>query len=336
MVTIKDVAKKAKVAVSSVSYAMRDADCIGAATKKRILKAAKELNYRPNIVAGNLATGKTHTIGLLVPDIKNPFTSELVQEIETNLDKQHYRVMLNITDFNEDKTYDYLEMLYRRKVDGFIINSHITSQKTKKFVKFLVKEHKPVVMLLDFIDGIRTNNVFADISTGVSMLISHLINTGHKRIVCMIGESGMPDMFRVEGYKKVYQEHGIPVNETLFVSHSRRFTDLSQTRNKILSLSPKPDAVFAFNDYLAAGLIPLLQEKGVKVPQDMAVVGFDNIEFASSARVSLTTVNIGVKQLAQKAVNILINDIEHRNGTKSVSEMLPVELVIRESSNNHR
>jgi DNA-binding LacI/PurR family transcriptional regulator len=308
-VTIFDVARLAKVSKSTISRYFTQKGYVSESTRINIEKVIKKLNYYPNILAANLARGKTSTVGLLVSEIKNPFASELVQKVEELLTSRNYRLILFITNNENEITLNSLKHLYQLNADGIICGVHMHGKRIKNFVKFIVNKKKPFVSL-GRIPNFKTNLVQVNTTEAVCLIIKHMINSGRRRIVCMAGNEKDKDFFRINGWKKAHSASGLSADTRLIVFHSYLYKDIEITVDRILSMNPKPDAIFAFNDYLAMGIIAQLLKRGIQVPGGIAVAGIDNIEISDSAIIPLTTVDLGINKMANAAVDVLLENIE--------------------------
>lgn len=327
-VTIEDIARTIGVDESTVSRALHDSPLITKETKTRILEAVKKFGYHPNIIARSLVTKKTNLIGLVIPDIKNPFCSEIIENIEENANLWGYSLILSFTNNDLKKENDSILTLIERRVDGIIVN-HPHSYTRIESISRLQKENFPFV-LLGWIKGTRASFVMADLTKGAYLAISHLIGLGHKRIVFMAAGNDN-DLLRMNGYTKALQEADIEFRQDLVVKSGEEIEGAYETVDEILKMKEKPTAIFAINDLLAIGIIDALEKKGLKVPEDFAVVGFDNIKLSSHERFSLTTIDYPMKELAELTMKVLLDQIEERfDGPQQF--MVEPRLIVRRSS----
>jgi len=265
---------------------------------------------------------------LVIPDIENPHVSTLIQKTQNYAHQSGYSVILSITNNDVELEKKYIETLLHKGVDGVIVN-HTVDTRGKKYLQELVDEGIPIV-LLGRIEGLEIDSLLSDIEKGVYLLIEHLIKLGHKRIVFLKGHT---TQYRVTGYKSALDKYNIPVDENLIIEHGQKLEDLPGIVDRILLINPRPTAVFGFNDYLAIGLVTLLEERGIRVPDDMAVVGLDNINLSKYARVPLTTVDLKPDLVAKGSIDLIINKITNgkNNGYKFQSITIEPEMIIRQS-----
>ncbi len=325
-VTMQYIAEKTGVSQVTVSRALNNRPRISERTRERILAEAKRLNYRPNAVARALAMKRTHSLGLVIPDITNPFVSEVTKHIENSAIAGGYSLLMCITDNSLEKEETSIHTLMERRVDGIIIN-HPQSYDEGECFRELRREGVPFV-LVGWTKGMEADYVMVDLAEGAYQAVGHLINLGHKRIAYVRGGNGH---HRLMGYKKALGEHGLEFDEELVVRCGPAMEDGAEATRKILAMKDRPTAIFALNDFLAIGVMDALDAAGLKVPDDMAVVGFDDVMLASHLKVPLTTVAQPKEQLGKLAIEILLEKIEKK--TKELRQvMLKPKLVIRESS----
>jgi len=330
MNTIKDVAKKANTSITTVSRVLNDSPhSVNPRTREKVLKAVRELNYRPNILARGLVKKESRTIGVIVPDISNSYYSEITHGIEDIANKNGYTVIICNTNRLASKALSYIKVLEERRVDGIIFAGGTDG---KKLLESELKKQKTRVILIGN-HGIDFPSVQIDNTDGASKAISYLIEQGHKNIGFIKGPpKSITSRERLNGYKKAMKDNGLPVKEELIVSGN--FTSQSgyEATRLLLCQKTKPTAVFCVNDQMAIGSIKALRESGYLIPDNISVVGFDDIELASYIRPSLTTVSVPMYRLGQMAMSGLLNIIQEKGVERKVT--LQTRLIIRESSGN--
>ncbi len=325
--TIKDIARLARVSHTTVSRVINGRPGVKPSTKERIVRLVKELDYQPNLVARSLVVRKSKTLGLIITTIRNPFYIELAQGIEETASSYGYTVVLCCTNYDLSLEGEHIRELKRRGVDGIILTSaHIKDE----HVAALVEDGFPLVLvnrrIMDRELFARVDYIGVDNLKGGEMAVEHLLKMGHKRIGSL--ESSVT-MERMEGACRALGRYGLRLeDELVFGGDYLKGTGYEAAR-RFLSLSCPPTAIFSLNDYMALGVYDALLERGVKVPEDIALVGFNDIEFASHRMVGLTTISQKKYTLGAMAVQRLIERIE--GGSPGGKWILEPELVIRRS-----
>lgn len=328
MPTIKDVAKLAGVSVSTVSRALNGSGYVDKTTEERVMAAIKQLNYKPSQVARGLVSKKTKTFGLILPDITNPFFPEVARGAEDEASRYGYNIMLCNSDWNVAKEKMYLNIMQEKCVDGIIL---VGSKIDDDYIKMLSNLSIPVVLLdrstsLD-IHSICTNNIL-----GSYMATKHLIEQGYKTIAHISGPHQSPSAKnRLLGYRRALEESDIPFDLVLVIEGDYRITGGSLAMQRLLRLNAVPDAVFCANDFMAIGALEVLQEAGVKVPDEVALVGYDGIYLSKHLYPKLTTVVQPTYQMGTAAVQVILETLGNEEGKYKHIEFDPV-LKVRESS----
>lgn len=326
MATIKDIAEMADVAVSTVSYVLNNKKNVKPETRERIMEAIRKLNYQPRSVARSLKTGRTSTIGIMLPDITNLFFTETTRGIEDAANKCGYNVILCNTDKDAKKEMDYLNNLYSKDVDGIIIigtcqNQHIIRSNAGT----------PTVVINGKI-GEDIPYVKVDDIQGGYLATKHLLERKKSEVMFLTGPLSRKSFFdRMTGYLNAIRSEGLEHNEFLVhqcdMSFQGGYDKIKSVFNKDFGIK----SIFAVSDVIALGAIRALIEKGVKVPEDVSVVGYDDISIASMFIPSLTTIRQPKYLMGQKAVEFLIRKIDDKASENEYMVLEP-ELIIRESS----
>lgn len=330
-VTIKDIAKKANVSIATVSRVMnKKHEGIRPDTRERILKIIEETNYQPNTIAQSMVTNKTSTIGLIIPDIRNPFFPELVRGVEDYSKKYHYNVFLCNTDGDIQKEKEYLDLLTKKKVDGIIYaNTYATLD--NEIEKLLSKSNIPVVLIDRWEEKSSYSGVFVDNENAGYMATNHLLSLSHKKIGCITGPAYIKNsQDRLNGYKKALKEVGIEVEDKFIQTGNYQIEGGYKAAVTLLNQG-EVTAIFALNDLMAFGVYQLANETGVSIPEDLSIVGFDNIKYNNILHPKLTTVKQPIYNMGETSTNMLIEKIE--NSDKQTQEMiyLKTELIERDS-----
>ena len=329
--TIKIVAKLAGVTPSVVSRVINQDSrlSIREETRNRILQAIKELNFRPNQIARSLRMKSTATIAMVVPDIANPFFAEIIKGAQDNAAKKEYSLILCNTDENALKEKDYIKLLVNKQTDGIILASVYIEDET---IGLLQNFNIPYVLVNRTFKNDKVSYVIVDNVYGAVHAVQHLIDLGHKKIAHISGllytETGLT---RLEGYRKTLMKNKIDFNSDYVVEST--FTEQGgyEAMLKLLRVSPLPSAVFASNDLIAFGAIDAIKEHNLSVPEDISVVGFNDIWMAKRITPPLTTVRFPLYDMGRISIEILINKIQKQNNLKDKIILTP-ELIIRKST----
>ena len=323
-VTIKDIARKAGVSYATVSRALNNHPEVNEGTRKRILKIAAEIGYQPNAIARGLVCKQTNTIGLLIPDITNPFYAEVARGIEDAANEVGYTILLCNSNWNEEREERYLNVLIQKQVDGLII-----AESSEKHQSSLLETRLKSTVFISRINFANSTSVIIDNITGGRMAVEHLLNKGHQRIAFIGGlEDISANQERLKGYKNALEAHNISINQNYIRNSNFKRESGHYVMKEILKINPKPTAVFAANDLLALGAIQAIKEQGMSIPGDVAVVGFDDIEFASLPEIQLTTVAQPKYNMGKLALLTLVEQIKSKSFVRQ-KIMLEPELIIR-------
>lgn len=327
MITIKDVAKQSGVSVATVSRVLNNKN-VKKETAERVLQVMKELNYSPNQIARGLSKKKTNTISLIIPKLSNPFFPELATSIEHFAHKYGYRIILNNTDDNKEKLNNYIETLSANYVDGVIISSHVAERETLEKLK---KQNIPIVA----IDRLEFDNIFSHVSInnkkGGELAANHLLEIGCKRIGHIRGPEDVTIATeRFWGYRTVV--HKLDWYNQSWVTNGDFTVEGGYHAMKELLLKhPEVDGVFAANDLSAIGAMKAAYEWNLKIPDDLALVGFDGIEMTKFMVPSVTTIKQPLYEMGELAVKELMRMIENPDSEIRKYE-LEVNLVLNEST----
>ncbi len=329
-VRMKDVARDLNVSVVTVSKALRDQSDISQATKKRILKRARELNYQPNWIARSLVSGRTHTIGLVVPDLMYSFFAEVAKGLSAKLRPSGYQVVISISEEDPGLEREEVDLLLARRVDGLVLAS--AQPPTSPALFRAIEERKVPYVLIDRkIVGLKANYVGVDDERVGQMATEHLIACGCRTIAHISGPKIGTAVGRLAGYRKALARHRIPLRMALVVRGGCEDDSGYRAMRRLLALKPPPDGVFCFNDPVAAGAVKAVLEAGLDVPRDIALVGVGNVHYSDQLRVPLSTVDQSSSQVGRNAAELLLRLIEKRTrGTKAI--LLAPQLIVRESS----
>jgi len=328
--TIKDVARLAEVSPSTVSHVLNNSRPVSEALARRVRSAATDLDYQPNVMARSLRLQSTATLGLVVPDTTNPFFAEVAQGAEETGFRHGYSVILG--NARGDLAVELVQIgtLTSRHVDGLIL---IASTIKASHINEVVTRGVPVVIVDRKMLGVEADVVLSDHYDGALQATSHLLGLKHERIGYIGGPSELiPSQDRRRGYETALRRAGIEPDPALMREGDFQAETGFRCAGDLIQLADPPTAIFAANDMMAIGALRALRDLGKRVPEDISVVGFDDISFARLMSPPLTTVAQSVRHLGEVAVERLIAHIEGRGPDRPEEIVLPVRLVVRESS----
>lgn len=338
MASIKDVAKAAGVSISTVSSVINKNKPVSDELTKRVEKAIKELNYQASSVARSLKNKKTNSIGIVLPNISRIFFPQVLKGIVDTAIKYGYN--LTFCDANEDisKEKYYIRMLESSWVDGIILDCSADIKEDKDYIRYLqdlggTKKRIPIVSLERILKDNLTDAVIIDNKKSGYNAVNHLIELGHKRIAHITGPLKFPMCVdRMEGYKQALSDNGIKVDNSLIKDGD--FYPLSgyNIMKEWLLKGINISAVFAGNDQMAIGAIKAIRESGLRIPEDIAIIGFDNLFISSIVSPSLSTINVPKYKMGSTAVELLHKRIMNPKSEKKEVVTLPTNLIVRQST----
>lgn len=331
--TIHDIAKRLNIAASTVSRALNNNPIISEPTRKLIEKTAKEMGYRPNILAANFRTKRTNTIGVVLPLINRHFFSSVISGIEEVAYNSGFTVTISQSNDNFEKEIKILQTLFSNRVDGLIVS---IGMETTNFdhLKIFEEREVPLVFFDRIVEEIEAHKIVVDDYLGSFKATEHLINQGGKRIAHIGGPLNL-NIYRdrLAGYKDAMQKAGLTVDEPMLIHNSLTRADGTNAIKKLMQNNIKPDAIFCANDTTALSVIIYLREKGIKVPDDVLIVGFSNEPFSEVVTPSISTIRQPGFEMGKKAADLLIRQIKLKDKPiRFQTFVMPTELIIRESS----
>jgi len=332
--TQADVARLAGVSQATVSYVLnKSAVSVPEETRQRIHMAMEELGYVPNSSARSLRTRKTHTIAAVIPDIANPFFPVFTRSIQDVADQYGYDLIVYNTDHLEGRERKFLDSLRQGRVDGaIVVPYHVHA---KDLAPLLHMDLSVVVLgkMPTHVDDMPLDSLYVNNADAAAAAVTHLVQRGHTRVGMLAAlPDNQPGYGRLKGYRRALSAAGLPFDEAI-VRHGL-FTqeDGYQCMRELLQAQPRPSAVFAANDLMAMGALKAIREAGLTVPQDIALVGFDNIPAGDLISPRLTTITQFQDRLGRRAAEMLF---ERLNGTAPEigrTQTMPFELIVREST----
>lgn len=324
---INDVAKAAGVSTATVSRVLSNPDLVKSTTRKHVLQIIKELNYQPNVLARQLRTQATKTVIVIVPNIENSFLRGIISGIGSEAEQTGYQML--IADLHSQPSLEayYFEAIQQRQIDGII---SLSANITKKLISQLAEKY-PLVMAAQCVTGSAIPSVSIDNSAASKAIMQHLIRLGHRQIAHITATpTQLPYKDRLDSYLSVLEEYHIPVDEDL-ISYGEPTIEGGYIQTRVLLANQKNfTALFAAGDTMAIGAIKALNEYGRRVPEDCAVVGFDDIDLSGFWKPALTTIRQPKEQIGRVAFQKLLALMQNEPIINN-QEVLPYELVIRES-----
>ncbi len=327
-VTLHEIAKAAGCSVSTVSRALNDSEHpVNPETRERILAIASELGYRPNMTARGLKMDRTFTIGLIVYNIASAFTPVLIRGIQEYLKQNDYFSIIISTDWDPELESEAVHQLISRSIDGIIF---VESWREESSMT-LDLAGKPYVFVYRLFNGSYANSVLVDDQYGARLAVEHLIKLGHRRIAYINGPRDWDaSKDRLAGYLDVLSQYGIPHDPALVEEGTWEVQGGYPAAKRFLALEDRPTAIFAANDLMALGAIYAVQDEGLSVPEDVAVVGYDDREFACFTKPTITTVRSPSFEMGRLAADLLLARLEDQVDREDPIRVKG-ELVIRES-----
>jgi LacI family transcriptional regulator len=327
MPTIRDVAKRAGVAPITVSRVVNKDGYVKAETRQRVEKAIAELDYIPNALGPSLRSKKTMTLALVLSDITNPFWTTVARGVEDTANKQGYHVIIGNTDESHAKQEEYLVFLLKKQVDGFLL-----VPASSRSLETLQKRHVPFVVLDRRIPDGPVDVVRGDSVAGAYELTQHLLALGHRRIAIITGPQHVSTAIdRVEGYQLALNEAGLGDTAQVYWGGYVQGNGYDNAR-QIVSSSPRPTAIFAANNFIAIGAMRALRDAGLRVPEDMSVVSFDDLPIAITIDPFFTVASQPAYEMGARATELLLARLSGERSEVGEEIVLPTEIIIRRSS----
>jgi LacI family transcriptional regulator len=329
-VTMKDVARLSGVSSMTVSRVINGGERVSAQTRQRVEQAISELGYVPSRVARGMIGRKTHTLALIVPDVTNPFFTLIVRGAEDVARRADYRVILCDTRADLTIEREAIEEMIAHRVEGIAIAP--VSDRSRSHLQRLAKYGVPFVLIDRTVPGIDCDVVVGDSAGGARRLVEHLIELGHRRVGFIVESDDVSTARdRREGYEQALRAAGLPLDPSLIVRSTVDPGGGFDGMRRLLKLGPPPTAVFTVNNLVALGAIEAVRAQGLEVPDDIALVCFDDIEYASRLYPFLTVMAQPAETLGALGTQLLLDRVEGRAGDHSRVVVLPAQFVVRRS-----
>ncbi|EPJ43562.1 MAG: periplasmic-binding protein/LacI transcriptional regulator [Osedax symbiont Rs2] len=326
MATVKDIAKLAGVSTATVSRALANPQKVTDATKLKVQNAADQLGYAPNAIARSLRTQESKTIVVILPDIGNQFFTDIIKGIEQIAHKNAYKVLLGDAGNDVDRATKYLDLVYSKQADGVL--SLTADLPIDKLVDDNAQAKFPLVMACEYYWDAAIPSVHIDNEYSARLVIESLVQMGHYKIACITGASGNSiSIARMQGFRDSMRKWGLQIPEQYIVEGDYSLLSGYEIAAELLSLHDRPTAIFCHNDEMAIGVLKRAREIGVKVPQQLSVVGFDNIPFCEYCTPELSTVHQPRQLIGETAMKLLLNILSGKKPNPEIT--LPTQLLIR-------
>jgi len=330
--TLLDIAKIAGVSPSTVSRALRDHPDISDKTISEIKKIAEKYNFSPNPIAQGLKNNKTKTIGVIVPAIKHDFFSTAISGIEEEVYKAGYTLILCQSNEEYEREVINVNLLLNHRVAGIIVSISENTKNGNHFKKVIQKK-TPLVFFDRACGDITATKIIVNDRKGAFDAVSFLIKKGYKKIAHFAGPEKLSNAgLRTLGYLDALKEYNFKINKNLIFSGGMNEDDGYKAMEKVLKMKNKPDAIFAVNDPVAIGAFQKMKEAGIKIPKDIALVGFSNNKITSLVDPQITTMEQYSFEMGKKAAEVIISKIEKNNFKKNETIVIDAKLIIRNSA----
>ncbi|WP_336787251.1 LacI family DNA-binding transcriptional regulator [Paenibacillus sp. MMO-177] len=327
--TIYDVAKEAGVSIATVSNAINGKGNVSKKRREQIFKIMEQMNYQPNVNASALMGKKTYTLGLLIPDISNPFFSEIARAIEDQAHQLGYSVIMCSTDNKDERVERYIALLEQKNVDGILIGTGVDNL---EILINLQARKIPIVMISREAASLEVDTVVADDYVGGLMAAQHLAEMGHTRIAILSEQLKVSSAReRIRGFKQGLQDRQIPFDDRNLVICDYMVEEGRRGAGELLDREDRPTALFCCNDVLAIGAMQEARSLGIKVPEELSIVGFDDTILAAVVDPPLTTVAQPIASMAKQAFQLMISNLDEADPVKKRIVLRP-EINIRQST----
>jgi LacI family transcriptional regulator len=332
-VRMKDIAKDLGLSVVTISKVLRNHPDIAEHTRERVLARVKELDYQPNLMARSLVTGRSYLIGLIVPDLLHPFFAEVAKALSAEVGKRGYSVIISSSEEDAKSEAREIQQLMARQLDALVIAS--SGSDTEAFQR-MDRHGLPYVLIDREFPGLAANFVGTNDEAAGRIATEHLIDQGCRHVAHIRGRDNSTGLHRFAGYKQALQHRGLKYSDALVVARSS--VDIESTRHGadamrlLLEQRPIPDGVFAYNDPLAIGAMNAILNAGLRIPEDIAVIGCGNLHYDSSLRVPLSSINQHSQMIGERTGSILLRIIESKVRPHPMSVILDPSLEVRAST----
>ncbi len=328
MATIYEVAKLAGVSLATVSRVMNDSGKVTPKTRKKVLAAIAELGYIPNSMAQSLASRRSNSVGILIPELHGPFFGEMLSSVEKELRDAGKRVIITAGHSDENKERDCIEFLLGSSCDALILHVYSVSH---DYLIELNKGPVPIIILNNHVPEIAENCIYLDNEHGGYLATKALLDHGHRKLAYISGPSWKVDSFkRLTGHKKALQEYGLVIDEKLIVEGDFEEASGRVAMTKLLSLNMPFTGVVCANDEMAAGAMDTARKQGLNVPDDISIIGYDNVSFTRYLHPKLSSIGCRIREMGQMAARCVLKNAYGQTDLEIQNTFKP-RLVLRDS-----
>ena len=330
---MKDIARDLGVSIITISKDLRNHPDIGDETRDRVLARVKELDYRPNFAARTLVTGRSYLVGLVVPDLLHPFFAEVAKSLSDVLRKNGYYLIVSSSEEDPELEEQEINQLLARRLDTLIVAS---CRSTVELFFRMEKQKMPYVLIDRKLPGLSANFVGVDDEAVGRLATKHLIEIGCQRIAHIRGPEYSTALQRLEGYKRGLTEAGLKIVDDYIVAQRKVDVDSRQhgaeAMGRLLSCKPRPDGVFCFNDPLAIGAMSRALDEGLRIPEDLAIIGCGNLHYDDALRVPLSSIDQQSRRIGEEAGRITLQILNSKTAGKPERVLLEPHLIVRAST----
>jgi DNA-binding LacI/PurR family transcriptional regulator len=331
-ITIRDVAEAAKVSIGTVSMVLNGSEKVSEFTRQHVQRTIDAMGYRRNPHARSLSQNKSYNIGFVVTDLTNPFFGSMVGLLQNEINERDNSLVLGMTQNQIPLEKRAIERLLRIDVDGLILVPAHTREADTAHIRELIQRGLPLVFISSHYAGLEQGCVMTDLSRGAYLLVRHLLDKGRRRIAFAGGYRGLTlTEKRIDGYRRAHADAGVQVDERMIIEAEPIFEGGQEAATKLLQGAVKPDAVVSVNDLVCMGVLSRLRERGMRVPEDVAVAGYDDLVFSSMLETPLTTVRQPLRAMCARAADMLFRQIAGEE-SNARPVLLEPELVVRAST----
>ncbi len=328
---MKDIAQDLGVSLMTVSKALRNHSDISQMTRERVLKRMRELNYQPDWIARSMVTGRTYLVGLVLPDLMHSFFAEVAKGVARKLSPLGYHAVILNTEEDGEMERRHVEILLTRKVDGLIIASAQGAGQVELF-ETLRRREVPYVLIDRVIGGVDANFVGTRDEDLGALATKHLADQGCQRIAHIRGPQNGAGAARLKGYRRALARRAMTIRPGFIVSGQYGDNTGYAAMRELLKMTPRPDGVFCYNDPVAAGAVKAVLEAGLRVPEDIAIIGAGNVHYSDLLRVPLSTIDQSSSLIGETAAELLCECMEAKTPAAAKRIFVPSRLVVRDSS----
>ncbi len=331
---MKDIAAELGLSVVTISKVLRDHPDISSETRERVLKRVKELNYSPNAMARSLVTGRSYLVGLVVPDLLHPFFAEISVAISKTIRKKGYSLIIASCEEDADLEEQEISQMVTRRLDGLIIAA---CSESTRILERLDEQDQPFVLIDRSYPGFAANFVGMDDKAAGRLATEHLVEMGCKRVAHIRGRDNSTGIDRMLGYQEALQAAGLPMHSKYVIMRDKVDSDSRQqgaeAAHRLLAARPRPDGIFCYNDPMAIGAMQTILDAGLRIPEDIAIVGCGNLHYDDLLRVPLSSIDQRSGEMGERAGSLILAQIDAKQGRpRPKNVVLQPRLIVRASS----